>query len=457
MAIKDFLDKTSFSDRKSVMDLYSNGVRKAMKFNAYGDETVFEAIILSAPIYLIDADISNGNKAIEAGESGKMSKFAFKARIITNPSPHDYLPDPCDANVASNPSKAVRLINLHTTFFSSDDYTRTSNLLPKVGDIVYVQLDENVFSFNLQYGTFLGVKTNSTSETDFSGECKSTMAEFYSKPVEKILPSEAGDDRSSFGTKPSKPAPDPGAYPPNDWSPVELPNKSKIWPPPKHLKTTNVNLILIYPSDRVQTQDFVLDHAWYGLRRCYYEKNNYKWASAYPKETIFLVAKQNSQSWSSIKSDIESLQKTYGLGSFLKVTVMGHGTGLEGFINALAQKDIEFTPPIKFLSDPSPTTRSIKTFEANSISGAEYRDNFRYIVTNYNDENYASQPWYKENMEKLISLVGHVTKVPLETKNDKCIGSPRPPRYNYPDSIEPCHSFILKKTLQLIISSYNFN
>ena len=188
MAIKEFLDRTTFSDLKSASDLYGNTIRKGMGFSAYGDKTEFDAIVLSAPIFLLDADISSGRVG-QSAEGGKMTKFGFKARIITSPSPHEYLPDPCDPNISANTEAAARIINMHTTFFSAADYTRTDNVMPKVGDLVRVRLSRNIFSFNLQYGTYLSLKSYANAGNQDLSECQSTMSKFYTgNPIASKYP-----------------------------------------------------------------------------------------------------------------------------------------------------------------------------------------------------------------------------------------------------------------------------
>lgn len=184
MAIKEFLDRTTFSDKKSASDLYGNSIRKKLNFDVYGRKKVFDALVLSAPIFLQDADLSSGRSA---EESGVMKKFAFKARILDNPSPHDYLPDPCEIETAADSIRATKLINMHTTFISSDDYTRKPGALPKVGDVVRVRLEKNIFSFNLQYGEFLNLKDNiqGGESESVSNACKSSM-QLYLAGVSQI-------------------------------------------------------------------------------------------------------------------------------------------------------------------------------------------------------------------------------------------------------------------------------
>jgi murein DD-endopeptidase MepM/ murein hydrolase activator NlpD len=163
---KDFLDPGMFSDAKSAIDLHHNFVRQRLRgFDAFGGRTIFEAIVLSKPIFLADAQLSSADSPFSqvSVEEGRMQKFSFKGRIVDSPSPHDFLPDPCNMNDASDDKtkrKVIRVTNLHTTFISSDDYTRTNATLPNIGDKVRVELTKNVHSYNLQYGKFLGIASN---------------------------------------------------------------------------------------------------------------------------------------------------------------------------------------------------------------------------------------------------------------------------------------------------------
>ena len=80
----------------------------------------------------------------------------FKARILGNPSPHDYLPDPCDASLALKQNEALKLINFHTTFISNTDFARDLQNPPKIGDTVEVRLEPGTHSYDLQNGTYIG-------------------------------------------------------------------------------------------------------------------------------------------------------------------------------------------------------------------------------------------------------------------------------------------------------------
>jgi hypothetical protein len=184
MAIKEFLDNSLFTDPRSARDLYGNSVRQALDFNVYGRKTMFQAIVLTRPVFL--ADVAEGDDSLfgyATRDTGKLTKFSFKGRIIEGPSPHEYLPNPCNARgtTAEEKAKIRRLVTLHTTFISSDDYTKSTNYLPQVGDIVNVRLEENVFSYDLQFGTFVSVKDNRTNvESDESDalDCESLKNAF---------------------------------------------------------------------------------------------------------------------------------------------------------------------------------------------------------------------------------------------------------------------------------------
>ena len=165
MAEKEFLDPTDFSDPRSALQFSQNAIRQTLRFDAFGGKTIFEAIVLSNPIFLADAQLSDADNTLSVGlaEEGRLTKFSFKGRIIDSPSPHDFLPDPCDLELSVSDkaiAKVMRVTNLHTTFISSDDYTRTNITLPNVGDRVRVELTKNIHSYNLQFGKFVGLATS---------------------------------------------------------------------------------------------------------------------------------------------------------------------------------------------------------------------------------------------------------------------------------------------------------
>ena len=136
----EFLNKDIFSNAREAYDLYAAAIRNSLPFDRFRKQTSFTAIVITTPIELARADLDEAYKPPEPG-SNDITKFAFKGRIIDEDSPHQYLPDICDLQVArsfGSMKDLVRVFALHTTFISSDDYTISKSGMPKVGDIVNV-------------------------------------------------------------------------------------------------------------------------------------------------------------------------------------------------------------------------------------------------------------------------------------------------------------------------------
>jgi len=167
--VKDFLYQELFATTSEAMELFSRSLGKAAKFDAFGGRTIFTAVVLTKPVVLEYADLTKP-PAGGIQVAGAIGKFAFKARIIGDPSPHGYLPDPCLPALASKPQKQLNRIMLHTTFISADNYGDLNSSMPGVGDLVSVELKKNVFSYDMSYGTFLGVENSSTSGTTSDSE-----------------------------------------------------------------------------------------------------------------------------------------------------------------------------------------------------------------------------------------------------------------------------------------------
>jgi muramidase (phage lysozyme) len=177
-----FLDMSSFTDNLSKFELIRKTMSNALAWDVFGGKTKFRAVVLSPPILLAaaDADLdgtqhSEGDDELNwyerrasgspggSGPTWQSSKFAFKARILGNPSPHDFLQDPCEIAFAENPQKVMRLISLHTTFISGDDLNTEETSVPKIGDVVNVKLTPDDFSYNLQFGTYTSIATATTA------------------------------------------------------------------------------------------------------------------------------------------------------------------------------------------------------------------------------------------------------------------------------------------------------
>jgi len=179
---RQYIDPTVYSTSKNAFDLLSNAVRQSLIYNAYEGKTIFNAVVLTTPVVLSELDLNYKGPVAKTG-ADRISRFMFKGRILDEPgmpTPHEFIPDPCDLEINTNDDEqitaAMEIIALHTTFVSSTQQELTSGgeyTKPKVGDKVRVELQGNVFSYNLQVGTFLEVVSDSTISgkrtTDSSG------------------------------------------------------------------------------------------------------------------------------------------------------------------------------------------------------------------------------------------------------------------------------------------------
>jgi len=160
MAIKGFLDWSGIATRGGGLDMFSNSIRKGVEYDAYGNQTRFKAVALTDawPLAAAHADklVSDPNWDWSSGSAEVASpSFVFKGRIIGDNSPHAFLPNPCDPAVASNPQQVMSIIKMHTSFVSSADVSEYDGGAVQEGDIVWVELQKNTFSYDLQYGVFL--------------------------------------------------------------------------------------------------------------------------------------------------------------------------------------------------------------------------------------------------------------------------------------------------------------
>jgi len=166
--LRRYIDPTIYSTSKNAFELISNSVRQSLIYNAYEGKTIFNAVVLTTPVVLSELDLEYKGPAASTN-ADRISRFVFKGRIMSEPgmpTPHEFLPDPCALDIgASELATAMEIIALHTTFISSTQQelnTEGTYTKPKVGDKVRVELQGNVFSYNLQMGTFLEVVSDST-------------------------------------------------------------------------------------------------------------------------------------------------------------------------------------------------------------------------------------------------------------------------------------------------------
>ena len=162
-----------FSSSEEALALFNRTITTSVDFDAFGGRDVFTAVVLSTPIMLKHAVLGRAATKADRGSKilastlnrGTVTTFAFKARIIDEPSPHAYLPDPCQTALSDNPEAQLRKIFLHTTFISDNDYNSTKTDVPIVGDKVLVRLQKNVFSYDMSFGSYLSIDRTTVEDT----------------------------------------------------------------------------------------------------------------------------------------------------------------------------------------------------------------------------------------------------------------------------------------------------
>ena len=173
MSYKEKHDWSTYSDPDTAMGVYGNTIRKGLSGDGYNAKTHFKAIALSDMFPLS----ANQYMAIDGGSTGGADntarRYAFKARIIGENSPHSFLPDPCDPSFSSDNAGIYKVIAMHTTFISSemnsgDNVTR--------GDVVVVELNKTGFSYDLKYGRFISISSVESPSSEAGTTCASLVS-----------------------------------------------------------------------------------------------------------------------------------------------------------------------------------------------------------------------------------------------------------------------------------------
>jgi len=221
-SIYDYSTVTSPSE---ALDWFNNSIRKAAEYNVFGNKTVFEAVVLSDayPLSVLESG-APGFPTPAGGETGPTwglnTRFAFPARIVGMPTPHAFLPNPCDPRYedeAESSSLSTWLIDAHTTFISQVGYSTDPKKRPKIGDIVEVRLKPGPNGYDLQFGNFIKILDSYRvgADTTDPKACVSMENLFRISP-----------DSSALLRTGGKPNPDPGEAPgPNlefTWDELEI-------------------------------------------------------------------------------------------------------------------------------------------------------------------------------------------------------------------------------------------
>ena len=185
MSLRDIIDFSTFTDLSTAFDLYSNSIRRAFSYDSYGNKTKFRAVVLTNPIPVSPSDLQYFTGTPENKTSKKFDRYVYRARILGANSPHEFLPNPCDATYAIDPDQALKVIEMHTLFISDVEFG-TAESLPRINTVVEVELEKNTFGYNLQYGKHIKVSYNddkpATGTTVSCDSLKSVMENASGSP-----------------------------------------------------------------------------------------------------------------------------------------------------------------------------------------------------------------------------------------------------------------------------------
>jgi hypothetical protein len=159
------LDINDVNDSVTSSDLYGQAIRKLFSGSKLKGKKRFLAKVLTQPVNVKPELI--GNMVASGGTTGVFESISsalfppdekqiFKARIVDEDSPHDFLTDPCEAAETTSSDAtglALSLIHAHTSFISET----TSLEKPNIGDLVYVELKrKDDDEFDLSQGVYVG-------------------------------------------------------------------------------------------------------------------------------------------------------------------------------------------------------------------------------------------------------------------------------------------------------------
>ena len=202
MSLKEIIDFSKFTDDKESQDLYGRAIRSSLSnYDAYGDQDVFEAVVLTNPIPLeskqIDLFYATQQDTSEESEENppnpppqfnRIGKYVYRARILGDNSPHNFLPNPCNPTYAGDTFNTQKIIAMHTLFYSNEE-EGVGLSIPKVGSIVQVKLTKNQFSYDIQTGEHVKLVKNSKSELTLTNSCYS---------IQQIISNSNGTSLDSF-------------------------------------------------------------------------------------------------------------------------------------------------------------------------------------------------------------------------------------------------------------------
>ena len=169
---RNYLDWTEFDSPMASLDLFSHSIKSGVKYDAYGEQTLFKAIVLNPAKRIDTVEAKSLGIPGKEGMTFQSPAYKFKIRIVETNSPHMLLPDPCNLAVNADRRFVESIIELHTdvVFFQTGQIDP-----PGAGDIVEVELHKNDFSYDLQKAEFVRTIARNSSAATFLSDKGCTM------------------------------------------------------------------------------------------------------------------------------------------------------------------------------------------------------------------------------------------------------------------------------------------
>ena len=105
---RDFIDWTSFDTPEASLNLLENSVRKGISYDAYGEQKVFQAMVLTPARRITNTEGAGIGVVAKDGLHVDSPLYTFKARILGENSPHLLIPDPCSLDKNSDPNFGLK-------------------------------------------------------------------------------------------------------------------------------------------------------------------------------------------------------------------------------------------------------------------------------------------------------------------------------------------------------------
>ena len=401
---KEYLDWTATQGSGAGFDMLGNTVRKYLSFDAFEGKTQFKAIVLTDAYPLNDAegamfletDYNAPPSTGSAGESAAAnapigySQYIFKARIIGENSPHAFIPDPANPIFLPDPQKAIPFIMMHTSFVTDVDVATEDFKYIQKGDEVLVELEENEFSYNLQFGKFISITKEANPLT--SHPLDRPAQQSGQQPLAQRFneAESAGSVRRSPGADPAykSTAATAGTAPQNTDATVLSVNHSKVWPWTEEMRNKTITLVLFYHGVGFGDQDYIINNKDYGMKAAFKELGKTL------SNTLFLVPKGNGASWSSVSRDIEKLQTDYGIS--INQRILGGWSG--GSLGGTRALNSDTIWNMKIWADPSPGTHFLNAWNGDA-GASNYQNNIMY----YRDANWGAYDWSTPNFAAIAA------------------------------------------------------